>query len=571
MLLDDKRMITAKRIDRNCTFVPVFTFIEKNVNLRKNCIERGIYETLPFPLTLKFYIFDILNKDEVHNGSKPILKEIGPFYFDEYIWKNNISDNDAEDTMAFNIMKKYIFRPDLSKNLTGDEIVTTMHPVIAAIGLTVHFEFRQFLHVASTAIKEIFHSPTDAFWTGKAMDLLYNGIGIDCSTKNPLAKLACNEIRKSKNPMIQKMNRTQMKFSILGGVNFTSTGHWKVNRGVKNIRKAGQVIEVDGQTELKVWGEGSNQCNQLVGTDGLLFTPLQSKKKPLTFFVQQICTSLHLKYEQTASYRGVDLHTFTKEFEDFSANNLTRCFCRQPDRCPIQGTMDLLPCVQVPVTISLPHFYRADPSLLANIASGLKPTKKKHEFFISLELNSGVALRGAGRVQINFEVEPIKEIEIMANLPKMIFPWIWFEESAEVPDSLVNLLKYTLTLAKTINCALQWITLTYWLFGTIICTTLFVLSRYANVNIFEEGQSVFMKSPNLSKIGAITTASELSDKVNDGLKTIDEKDADVNVNGEDTNSHSKNGAVILLNEIVTKAASAANKSRLQTDFNSIKF
>lgn len=94
---------------------------------------------------------------------------------------------------------------------------------------------------------------------------------------------------------------------------------------------------------------------------------------------------MHLKYVRTASYRGVDLHTFIKEFEDFSANNLT-CFCRQPDRCPIQGTMDLMPCVQVPVTVSLPHFYGAHPSLLANIASGLEPNQKKHEFYISLEL-----------------------------------------------------------------------------------------------------------------------------------------------------------------------------------------
>lgn len=86
------------------------------------------------------------------------------------------------------------------------------------MGLTVHFEFRQYLHVASTAIKEIFHKPTDAYWSGPAMDLLFNGIEIDCSTTNPLAKLACNEIRKTKNPMIQKMNKTQMKFSILGGV-----------------------------------------------------------------------------------------------------------------------------------------------------------------------------------------------------------------------------------------------------------------------------------------------------------------------------------------------------------------
>lgn len=42
------------------------------------------------------------------------------FLDSEYVWKNNISDNEAEDSLAFNIMKKYIFRSDLSNNLTGD-------------------------------------------------------------------------------------------------------------------------------------------------------------------------------------------------------------------------------------------------------------------------------------------------------------------------------------------------------------------------------------------------------------------------------------------------------------------
>lgn len=55
-------------------------------------------------------------------------------------------------------------------------------------------------------------------------------------------------------------------------------------------------------------------------------------------------------------------------------------------------------------------------------------------------------LRGTGRVQVNFEIEAVKEIEIMSNLPKMIFPFIWFEETAEIPNSFVNLLKYTLIL-----------------------------------------------------------------------------------------------------------------------------
>lgn len=90
--------------------------------------------------------------------------------------------------------------------------------VIAAIGLTVHFEFRNFLHVAVAAINEIFNEPTDVFWTGRAMNLLFDGIEIDCSTTNPLAKLACTQMRKNKNQAIQQIDKNRMIFSVLGGV-----------------------------------------------------------------------------------------------------------------------------------------------------------------------------------------------------------------------------------------------------------------------------------------------------------------------------------------------------------------
>lgn len=48
----------------------------------------------------------------------------------QYVWKNNITDNIADDTMAFNMWKRYVFRPDLSNGLTGHELVTTLHPGI---------------------------------------------------------------------------------------------------------------------------------------------------------------------------------------------------------------------------------------------------------------------------------------------------------------------------------------------------------------------------------------------------------------------------------------------------------
>lgn len=90
--------------------------------------------------------------------------------------------------------------------------------VIVAMGLTVHFEMPQFLHVVVQAIKEIFHDPTDVFWTGRSMDLLFDGIEIDCAVKNPLSKLACGEMRRSNQPSLQKIDKQRLKFSLMGGV-----------------------------------------------------------------------------------------------------------------------------------------------------------------------------------------------------------------------------------------------------------------------------------------------------------------------------------------------------------------
>lgn len=53
----------------------------QNISLRPKAIVRWIYMNLPFPLTFKIYIFDVLNKEEVQSGGKPRLKQIGPYVF----------------------------------------------------------------------------------------------------------------------------------------------------------------------------------------------------------------------------------------------------------------------------------------------------------------------------------------------------------------------------------------------------------------------------------------------------------------------------------------------------------
>lgn len=164
--------------------------------------------------------------------------------------------------------------------------------------------------------------------------------------------------------------------------NNTSNGRWKIYRGIKNIYEAGQAVEVNGQRELTVWkGE---RCNRVSGTDGILKSPFRRLDKPLTFFAIPLCAAMDTYYKRRASYRGIDTYVFEMKLEENVANE--SCFCRNPDKCPIRGTMDLLPCVQAPVTVSHPHFLYADPSLLANIGSGLVPNEKKHECIFTMEI-----------------------------------------------------------------------------------------------------------------------------------------------------------------------------------------
>lgn len=57
-----------------------------------------------------------------------ILKIFDSFDISEHLRKENIIDDDELDTIEYDDIRTYTFRPDLSKNLTGNEIITTIHP-----------------------------------------------------------------------------------------------------------------------------------------------------------------------------------------------------------------------------------------------------------------------------------------------------------------------------------------------------------------------------------------------------------------------------------------------------------
>lgn len=59
---------------------------------------------------------------------------------------------------------------------------------------------------------------------------------------------------------------------------------------------------------------------------------------------------------------------------------------------------------------------------------------------------TGSPLSGAKRLQLNMDMVPVPEVECMKNLPEMLMPMIWLEESIHLNKTWTNLLKYQLFL-----------------------------------------------------------------------------------------------------------------------------
>ena len=75
----------------------------------------------PVPVHMIFYLFNLTNADEfLNNGSKPIVKEIGPFYYDENKTKFDLIWNEDETILRYNESCIYTYIKNLSCELNPE-------------------------------------------------------------------------------------------------------------------------------------------------------------------------------------------------------------------------------------------------------------------------------------------------------------------------------------------------------------------------------------------------------------------------------------------------------------------
>ncbi|XP_075167837.1 sensory neuron membrane protein 1-like [Haematobia irritans] len=456
------------------------TLCENQINLKPGSETRQMWEKFPISIKFSIYVFNVTNPDECQNGGKPKLQEVGPFVFEEWKDKYDLEDIEEEDAVEFNMRNTFIFRPDLG--LSGEEIVVFPHPLIQVMGISIKRDKVAMLGMIAEGIEELF-KPTSPFLRTPALDIFFRGFDIDCSTDNFAAKAICLNFHTGAVKGAEKVDDTHFKFSLLGGGNHTDGGRFKVSRGMRNYRTIGEVLEFDGDTELNVWP--GDECNKLRGTDSTIFAPLMKPSEGLWSFSADLCRSLGPQFEKKVTYNGLPAYRYIMDFGDIQNEPENHCYCKDyPDDCPAKGTMELALCNETPMIASLPHFFKADPKLLAGV-DGLQPDEKKHSIFIDFEIISGTPMNIAKRLQFNLDVEPIEEIPVMSKLRPLVMPLFWIEESVALNRDFTDLIKGKVFTTQTIVKVFMWNAIVIGVCGASFAALMVYLRRQDNKQIFD--------------------------------------------------------------------------------------
>lgn len=140
-------------------------------------------------------------------------------------WKEkfDLVDDDELDTLTYHYKNTFIFRPDLSgAGLTGNEVITMPHPLITGLLLTVNIDKKPMLPLITKSVNQIFDNPDDVFWQGKVMDILFNGIPVDCSAGTFEAQAVCSVFSTGEVKAVTRLNDTHYIFSLFASVCFST-------------------------------------------------------------------------------------------------------------------------------------------------------------------------------------------------------------------------------------------------------------------------------------------------------------------------------------------------------------
>jgi lysosome membrane protein 2 len=252
-------------------------------------------------------------------------------------------------------------------------------------------------------------------------------------------------------------------------MNGTDKGEYVMYTGRKDKSKLAQIHTWNGSRYQNTWpGE---RCDKLEGaTEGLMYPTPVHRDTEIAVFIRDICRAHRLRVTGEVEVRGFRGYRFQvpfREVADAKINTNNSCFCLTPDTCLGSALIDVSPCYYgAPLVLSFPHFYWADKEHLQKV-TGLKPQRALHETFLDINMVSGTLLSMRRCIQVNLNIKGFETMGYLANIPELLFPIVWLEESVSIDRNVAEFFYMFLVLPIQVATALG-----YFLLAVLFLLTL---------------------------------------------------------------------------------------------------
>ncbi|ODN04768.1 Scavenger receptor class B member 1 [Orchesella cincta] len=425
--------------------------IQSKISQQVRLVEGGDtwkkWENIPIPIYMSVYIFNITNPEELKEGKKPIVEELGPYVYQQKRVKTEVEVNEDNDSVFYKQPVYYHFRPDMT-NGSLDDVISMIN--LPYVGLAAKANREQ--GVVRSTIQNVLmeeYPDTEPLYTLTVDEFLFKGQHL------PFMQY----LAEMKNEVLLPNNT----FGIYYNKNGSDTGLLEVFAGVKDSAKFGNIASWNNAPNVTFWED--EYCNMINGSDGALFPPFVTRDRILPIFSPDLCRSLYLTYESDTEVLGLPGYRFTLPkilLEDPRTNKDNECFCTNRggqnfENCPKAGAYQIESCKKgTPLVVSLPHFLDGDAEYTEQVG-GLNADPAKHETVITLEPNTGVLLRANKRIQMNVELRGTRKFPKLKKFPNIIMPLFWVDESAELTETSADRIQSKLIKPQEVVGTAMWV------------------------------------------------------------------------------------------------------------------
>ncbi|XP_036972686.1 lysosome membrane protein 2-like isoform X1 [Acanthopagrus latus] len=384
----------------------------------------------PPPVYMEFFFFNITNVDEFLAGAKPEVKQIGPYTYREYRYKDNVSMvADGLKVSAYNT-KSFVF---LREKSVGDPDVDNITTV----------------NIPAWAVM---NKLKDSFWKASLLSMWMNSAKIGLFTTRTVDELLWGY----EDPLLLRVSSSNPEVETVFGLmykkNGSNDGEFVYHTGQQNYLDYGRVETWKGQSKLTFWT--SDQSNSINGSDGSAFHPLLTKDERIYIFTPDLCRSIYMEFEKDVEVKGIPAYRFTPPRSVLASkkeNPANEGFCVSPQECLGTGLLKVSPCRKgAPIVASFPHFHLAEDRY-ASAIGGMSPQREHHQTFLDLNPTTGVIVRANKRAQVNVLLSRVSGFPKTRDLNETVFPVMFLNESVVIDDVSVARLQKLLLIAALVS------------------------------------------------------------------------------------------------------------------------